>query len=664
MLWALVAHLVNAASLYAMFLAFRTPVTVGPLLAGYAIGQMFVIIAPTPQGVGFVETLTPFVFARFGISGAVATVVVLAYRGLSFWLPLLVGFFLLQRLKSLGARERALTEVWSVRLVALLAAVLGVINVVTALLPGLASELQPVTQYAPLQVGRGRVMGATVSGFALLLLARALWRRKWTAWALTLLVLLVSLGSYLAEGRLLDLRAVIALGLAIWLFTLRPHFHARSDPPSVRQGVQVLALALAFVLLFGAAGMYLLALDVGRAMTGPAAIGQTVVMLLAMRPPDWLLTTESGLFLAVSIYTISGVTLLYALLLLARPVLLRRSVTPAERSRARAIIRRYGSDSLGRLALQPERAYFFTPGGSVIAFQVRGRTAVALGDPIGPADDLVQAIERFTRQCRANDWLPAFYQIGARNKLCYEAAGYSALAIAREGVIELAHRSPEASIPQSVCVRVERLVAQGYRARCFLPPHTQPFIEQLEAISHEWLTQMHAAALDFPLEWFDYRYVRRTPVVIAETPDGIPGAFATVALEGQERGERSACSEPFAGQRAFVDLLRRRPWMEEGLLDLVLFRALQWAGGQGAASVSLGASELDEGPRSAATTVLRYIYYRTDRAVQFDDVQQTRVRFEPQWRPRYLVYPGVAALPAVWSALHRIKGTAGLLSHG
>ncbi|MDX1664719.1 MAG: flippase-like domain-containing protein [Candidatus Promineifilaceae bacterium] len=663
LLWALVAHLINAASLYAVFRAFRTPVAVGPLLAGYAIGQMFVIIAPTPQGVGFVETLTPFVFARFGVAGAVATIVVLAYRGLSFWLPLLVGFFMVQRLKSLGARERALTEVWSVRFVALLAALLGLINVVTALLPGLALELQPVTRYAPLQVGRGRVMGATLSGFALLLLARALWRRKWTAWVLTLLVLFVFLGSALFEGRLLDLRVLIAFALALWLLTLGPHFHARSDPPSVRQGMQVLALALAFVLIFGAVGMYLLALDADRPMTGPAAVGQTVVMLLAMRPPEWLLRTESGPFLTVSIYTISGVTLLYALLLLARPVLLRRSASPAERARARAIVRRHRSGPLGRMALQPERAYFFSPGGSLVAFQVTGRTAVALGDPIGPPEDMARTVERFTRQCKANDWLPAFYHVRARHKLCYEQAGFNLLAVAREGVVELGEGPAEAVIPARVRARVERLLEKGYRARCILPPHSPLFVEQLELISDEWLTGMHAQEPDFPLEWFDHDFVARTPVVFAETPDGTPGAFATVVLGWQPIGDGAACGGQAQGQQAFVDLLRRRPWLDASLLDLVLFRAIVWSAAEGADSVSLGATALEERPRSATATVLSYIYRNPDAGADADDAGQTRMRFEPHWCPRYLAYPGTANLPAVWSALHRIRGISGWPVH-
>ena len=52
---AFIAHLVDLSSLYVIFLAFRTPVDFGVLVAGYAMGILFWIVSPTPQGIGVVE---------------------------------------------------------------------------------------------------------------------------------------------------------------------------------------------------------------------------------------------------------------------------------------------------------------------------------------------------------------------------------------------------------------------------------------------------------------------------------------------------------------------------------------------------------------------------------------------------------------------------------
>jgi uncharacterized protein (TIRG00374 family) len=108
---ALVAHLVDLSSLYVLFLAFHQPVGFGVLVAGYAMGILFWIVSITPQGIGVVEGVMALVYTSLSVPAAKATAIALAFRGLNFWLPLAVGFFLLQRVKSFGADEYSAKEV-------------------------------------------------------------------------------------------------------------------------------------------------------------------------------------------------------------------------------------------------------------------------------------------------------------------------------------------------------------------------------------------------------------------------------------------------------------------------------------------------------------------------------------------------------------------------
>ncbi len=96
---AMVGHLVNLASVYVLFLAFGGPVSLGTLVAGYAMGNLFWIVSITPQGVGVVEGVMALVYSSLGVPLATAAAVVLVYRGLGFWLPLAVGFVLIRRLR-------------------------------------------------------------------------------------------------------------------------------------------------------------------------------------------------------------------------------------------------------------------------------------------------------------------------------------------------------------------------------------------------------------------------------------------------------------------------------------------------------------------------------------------------------------------------------------
>lgn len=635
LLWSIVAHLANAACLYAMFLAFRHPIGGGPLLAGFAIGHLFVIMAPTPQGVGFVETIVPYVFSTFGVPVAAATIVVLAYRGLSLWLPLISGFFLLQHLKSLGAETQALTEIWSVRIVALLTAVVGVINVLSALTPGFIEALEPLASYAPLRTQVGAQFGAALSGFALLLLASALWRRKRVAWYLTLLVLATSTLINVYRWSLLDLRALLIGVLALWLLFMRPHFHARSDPPSVRQGVRVVSAALAFAVLYGSSGLLAVSLAVDRSLDPLEAVRQSVVMLFLLRPPAWLAETNAGPFLTSSFYAIFGFAFLYGLFLLVRPVLVRRGATPRERTRAREIVDRYGRAPLARLALQPGKSYFFGPNDSAVAYEVEGRVAVALGDPIGPTTSIAPAIEAFSQYCSRNDWLPAFYHVLAAHEGHYRAAGYDVLAVGREAVVEV---GDDGNVPQKVLESTEQLRRQGHRAACLAPPHKPKLVAALRAVSDEWLTMQHAVESGYSLSWFDAEYVRQTPVVATYTPSGLVTAFATVVFDSE-------------GRQATVDLLRHRLQPADATLELLLEAVVRWVRAEGMDSVNLGISYIDRQADPTTAQMLRYIYRSA--AYSLGPVQEVKSHFEPEWLPRFLAYPGAAALPAVWTAVIR-----------
>jgi uncharacterized protein (TIRG00374 family) len=103
---ALGSNLISIASIYALFLAYHNPISINPLVAGYAIGILSLRISPVPQGIGLVEGAMAVAYNSLGVPGTTATVVVLAFRGLNFWLPMLIGFFLLRRVKIFGSMEK------------------------------------------------------------------------------------------------------------------------------------------------------------------------------------------------------------------------------------------------------------------------------------------------------------------------------------------------------------------------------------------------------------------------------------------------------------------------------------------------------------------------------------------------------------------------------
>jgi len=77
--------------LFLLFMAFNTPYSVGTIVAGLAIANMFLIVSPTPSGIGFVEGILTIALKSLHVPIDSAAVITLGFRAITFWLPLMVG---------------------------------------------------------------------------------------------------------------------------------------------------------------------------------------------------------------------------------------------------------------------------------------------------------------------------------------------------------------------------------------------------------------------------------------------------------------------------------------------------------------------------------------------------------------------------------------------
>lgn len=539
--------------------------------------------------------------------------------------------------------SRSRLEPWSVRAMAVLTALMGVLNMLSAVIPAMGNRFALLRQISPLEVRVGSRLTEALAAFALFLLASNLWRRKRAAWLFALVVLSISAITDLLKG--LDFEETgVALALAALLIMLRAHFHARSDLPSVRQGLGVLVSALAFTLVYGMVGFYLLDRHFRVPFSLGAALRQTVVMFTQFYDPGLEPVTGFGRYFGNSIYVVGVGTLGYALLMLARPVLVRNPATPAEREKARRIVEAHGSSSLARFALFTDKSYYFSPGGSVMAFVVKGRVAVVLGEPIGPEADLAPALAGFQLYCTHNDWELALYLAPPEHLDLYRAAGLSALCVGQEAVVDLAAFTLAGKSGKDLRSPFNRLAKLGYRAELHAPPLDDGRLGQLREISDEWLSFMHGRERRFATGWFDDDYVRHSPVMAAYNPQGQISAFANVVPE-------------YLRNEVAVDLMRRREAVENGTMDFLFVSLLEWARQQGYAGFSLGLSALsgigEHSDDPVVERALRYIFQHVNQFYNFKGLHAFKDKFHPQWRPRYLVYPGPASLPLIATALVR-----------
>jgi glycosyltransferase 2 family protein len=82
-----------------IFLAFKLSLDASTIVASFSLAYLFLIVSPTPAGIGIVEGVMTVALKSLHVPIEDAAVVTLAYRGITFWMPMLVGFFAFRTLR-------------------------------------------------------------------------------------------------------------------------------------------------------------------------------------------------------------------------------------------------------------------------------------------------------------------------------------------------------------------------------------------------------------------------------------------------------------------------------------------------------------------------------------------------------------------------------------
>ena len=91
LLWSIANKTLMMAILIASFLAFDVPFTAGTIIGGFSISYLFLVVSPTPSGIGVVEGIMALALDSLNVEWSQAVVITLAYRAITFWVPLGIG---------------------------------------------------------------------------------------------------------------------------------------------------------------------------------------------------------------------------------------------------------------------------------------------------------------------------------------------------------------------------------------------------------------------------------------------------------------------------------------------------------------------------------------------------------------------------------------------
>jgi phosphatidylglycerol lysyltransferase len=591
------------------------------------------VLSHVPGGIGVFEAVLLAAFAN-QLGAAPLAAALLLYRLIYVLAPLLLACVLL----LINEAQRLLPSQQTLRIasglaapvLALLVFISGAVLLFSGTTPGIDARLEHLSFLLPQHLIEASHLGSSLIGVLCLLLAQGLRRRLSAAWLLTLILLL--------SGALLSLfkgfdweEASLLTCTAILLARFRQAFYRPSrllelpfSPLFLLACLAVLASSI-WLMLFAYQDVpyehqlwWQFALDASAPRALRSALGSSVLLMVIAL--TWLLRTA--------------------------PPNIQLPDSEAL-SRAAAILKN-SSQPDGGLALTGDKALLFHPDANAfLMYARRGRSLVALYDPIGPAQQRAELIWQFRDLCDRHHARPVFYQVRSENLPFYMDIGLIAIKLGEEARVDLARFDLQSTAKGMKDLRYT--LNRGQRDGLSLEIHEagQAPMDALKAISDAWLKGKQVREKGFSLGRFSSDYLQHFRIALIRH-QGRPVAFTNLL-------------ETNSQQLASLDLMRVEPQAPKLTMEFLMLSLLLHYQTQGYAQFSLGMVPLaGMQPRRGAPLAQRLgalVFSRGGQFYNFQGLRQFKDKFQPTWEPRYLAVPdGLDPLVALTDTAALIAG--------
>lgn len=607
-------------------------------VAFYSIAVALGVLSHVPGGLGVFEAVILLAYGGRVPLEQVAGALVL-YRAVYYLVPLALATLLLayyELRKTVVPRVGRATAELSPMFLSVFTFFVGSMLLISGATPATDEATELLSLNVPIQIVEASHFLGSIAGLMLLFVARGLLNRLDAAWWAAVFLAILSFVLALPKGIAVTEMGVIAFQV-VALLAGRKEFDRRASLFSHPLSPGWL-LTVAAVILASAWIMFFVYQDIdyedqlwwqfefdGHA---PRSLRATLaVVVLSLGYATW-----QGFRPAQRIFT--------------RP-------TDQELGRAVAVVRGQAyADTC--LALVGDKSFLFSASGnSFIMFSRRGRTWVALYDPIGPFDEAAELIWRFVELAAESGARPAFYQARAGYLPLYVDAGLQPFKLGEEALVPLRDFTVKGSARSHLRAALNKGEREGLSLEIVPASAVEPLLPELERISDDWLQQHNTREKSFSLGAFDRDYLKRLPLALVRR-SGTPVAFANLQ-----------CTE--LKREASVDLMRYQADAPKGAMDYLFVKLMLHFQAEGYESFGLGMAPLSglaAHPLAPRWQRLgRLVFQHGEHFYNFQGLRGFKEKFEPVWEPRYLCSTGgIAPLLALADiASLTSRGLAGVL---
>ena len=310
----------------------------------------------------------------------------------------------------------------------------------------------------------------------------------------------------------------------------------------------------------------------------------------------------------------------------------------------RRILKKEMDPRANLVLLGDKRLRFSKSQKTFIMYQVQRKSWIVLGDPVGPVEEHAELIGNFCRLCERYGAWPVFYLVDRGNVDRYVQLGLSVDSIGDDAMMPLAGFSLEGALKTELREVYHRVKRKGLDLEIVDADKVADLIPQLREVSDDWLKWTNSSETGFSKSFFDPYYLVNFPCAVVRDNDKIV-AFALV------------WSSPNKDEM-MLDLIRYRHDAPPNVVDFMIIDLIQKARDQGYRWFNLGTAPIS----GLKNHPLKPIWYRVGVLMYRpsgidDDVANIRgydERFNPIWRPKYIVTPGSHKLPRIFDDIAKL----------
>ena len=313
------------------------------------------------------------------------------------------------------------------------------------------------------------------------------------------------------------------------------------------------------------------------------------------------------------------------------------------------------SDPRAWLALQQDKHVLIDAHQNFIMHARTPEYGICLRGPVGtPAmrpEHRDTLLAEFLARSAASDKHAVFYQadeetLAAVNRV--SAKPFFAYKLGEEAIIDLCHYSLAGPDFAGLRQNIRKAERSGLHFE-FCPSADAAQIARCAAISKQWLARRGASEKRFSLGRFQECALLGLPLALIYSDTELV-AFANIL----QSADRSLLA---------IDLMRSIDSAPRGTMDLLFARVLDWGKTSGYQEFSFGMAPLKDVCADAVAhsgqwlKIAAFVSAKAERFYNFRGVREYKEKWQPHWRPRYLLVPARRhALPALIACAVEIAG--------